>query len=92
MPLYTYVHHMEWCLVFKDLCNIYKEYSVHMMMRLWRRQSFDGTDDIIALCKIIDEGSRTHYKYYSAIDYQLVLVIFLSIHYRPYYSWKFLIF
>jgi len=49
----------------------YEEYSVHVMMRLWRRQSFENTNDIIALCKIIDGSS--HYKYCPGIDHNLYL-------------------
>ena len=36
------------------------------MMRLWRRQSFEVVDDIIALCNVIGEGSQ--YKFYQGID------------------------
>ena len=49
----------------------YKEYTVHVMMRLWRRQSFEDADDIIALCKIIDGSS--HYKYCPGIDHNLYM-------------------
>jgi len=44
---------------------------VQVVIRQWRRQSFDHTNDIIALCKIIDGGS--HYKYCPGIDYDLYM-------------------
>ena len=49
----------------------YKEYSVHVMMRLWRRQSFEGVDDIIALCNAIGEGSQ--YKFRPGIGPELYI-------------------
>ena len=48
----------------------YNEYSVHVMMRLWRKQSFESTKDIIALCKIIGGNSR---KFCPGIDPELYL-------------------
>ena len=55
----------------------YKEYSVHVMMRLWRRRRFEDTDDIIALCKIIDEDS--HYKFCPGIDYKVYMKDFYEV-------------
>ena len=48
----------------------YKEYSVHVMMRLWRKQSFESTEDIVDLCKII--GGNSH-KFCPGIDPELYL-------------------
>ena len=48
----------------------YKERSVHVMMRLWRKQSFESTEGIVALCKIIRGNSH---KFCPGIDPELYL-------------------
>ena len=42
-------------------CVQYKTYSVHVLMRLWRKERFENIEEITSLCEIIGEGS--HYKF-----------------------------
>ena len=44
----------------------YKTYSVHVLMRLWRKENFEDIEEITALCGIIGEPS--HYKFCSGIS------------------------
>ena len=44
----------------------YKTYSVHVLMRLWRKENFEDIEEITALCGIIGEPS--HYKFCPGIS------------------------
>ena len=44
----------------------YKIYSVHMLMRLWRKENFEDIEEITALCEII--GEHSHYKFCPGIN------------------------
>ena len=44
----------------------YKIYSVHVLMRLWRKECFENIEEITALCEIIGEGSN--YKFCPGIN------------------------
>ena len=44
----------------------YKFYTVHVLMRLWKRENFESTKDITNLCKVISEKSQ--YKFCPGIQ------------------------
>ena len=44
----------------------YKTCSVHVLMRLWRKDNFEDIEEITALCGIV--GEPWHYKFYPGIS------------------------
>ena len=46
----------------------YKVYSVHVLMRLWKRESYDTSEDVASLCKLI--GKNTNFKFCPGISYE----------------------
>jgi len=46
----------------------YKTYAIHVLMRLWKKESFDTVEEIVALCKTI--GKDTQLKFCPGIEFE----------------------
>ncbi|XP_065894808.1 uncharacterized protein [Dysidea avara] len=60
-PLQLFVHQPLGVMPRIQIQVQYKIYSVHVLMRLWKKESFDTFEDIASLCKLL--GDKSQYKF-----------------------------
>ena len=57
-PLQVFIHPPLGIMPRIQVSVNYKVYRVHVLMRLWKRETFETVEDITFLCKIIGEKSQ----------------------------------
>ena len=65
-PLQVFVHPPLGIMPQIQIKVQHKVYSVHVLIRLWKRESYDTSEDVASLCKLI--GKNTNFKFCPGIS------------------------